>query len=50
MADLPPPPPPQADFVNPNTGRPTEIFYLWLVKELVTKIRELEARIAALEP
>lgn len=50
MAELPPPPPPQALFITPTTGRPTEAFYLWLVKELVTKIRELEARIAALEP
>jgi hypothetical protein len=50
MADLPPPPPPQAEFIQPATGRPTETFYLWLVKELVAKIRELEARIAQLEP
>lgn len=50
MADLAPPPPPQAPFTDSTTGRPTEAFYLWLVKELATKIRELEARIAALEP
>jgi hypothetical protein len=50
MPELAPPPPPQAEFIHPTTGRPTEAFYLWLVKELATKIRELEARIAQLEP
>jgi hypothetical protein len=50
MPELAPPPPPQAEFIHSATGRPTEAFYLWLVKELATKIRELEARIAALEP
>jgi hypothetical protein len=50
MAELPPPPPPQAIFIHPVTGRPTEAFYLWLVKELVSKIRELESRITNLEP